>query len=268
MVHHPAVHLRLSLGSLRWGVSLSQRAADPAAAYPLVGREAETAAFAEAFHSAPPNGLLISLEGEADERQGKSPEVRRIRRVNGMSPELWTRVAEFSAHEVISPNEPLRLEGAGADVSMRIVSLFCPIGKGQRALIVSPPKAGKTMLLQQLAHAVSEFNPQVDLLVLLIDERPEEVTDMRRSVRGEVFGSSSDTDRGNQVRLAQLVLEYAKRKAEAGRDTVLPSFVIGLREGLEAALIVGIIAAFLRRQGRSDLLARVSQPPKKRTARR
>ncbi len=104
---------------------------------------------------------------------------------------------------------------------MRIVGLFCPIGKGQRALIVSPPKAGKTMLLQHLAHAVSEFNPKVDLLVLLIDERPEEVTELRRTIRGEVFASSSDTDRGNQVRLAQLVLEYAKRKAEAGKDVVL-----------------------------------------------
>jgi transcription termination factor Rho len=104
---------------------------------------------------------------------------------------------------------------------MRVVELFCPIGKGQRALIVSPPKAGKTMLLQQLAHAISTHNPGVELLVLLIDERPEEVTDMRRSITGEVFASSSDTDRGNQVRLAQLVLEYARRKVEAGKDSVI-----------------------------------------------
>ncbi len=162
-----------------------------------------------------------SVEGQAEERHGKSPEVRLISRINGMGPEQWKGVRDFSSHDVVSPNQPLKLEGPGANVAMRIVGLFCPIGKGQRALIVSPPKAGKTMLLQQLALAVSEFNPSVALLVLLIDERPEEVTDMRRSIRGEVFGSSSDTDRGNQVRLAQLVLEYAKRKAEAGSDVVL-----------------------------------------------
>ncbi|HEX9006734.1 MAG TPA: transcription termination factor Rho [Bacteroidota bacterium] len=161
------------------------------------------------------------LQGEAEERQGKSPEARRVTSVNGLEPEQWAQVQEFSTHEVVSPDQPLTLEGPGADVAMRILALFCPIGKGQRALIVSPPKAGKTMLLQHLAHAVSRFNPEADLLVLLIDERPEEVTEMRRTIRGEVFGSSSDTDRGNQVRLAQLVLEYAKRKAEAGKDVVL-----------------------------------------------
>jgi transcription termination factor Rho len=163
----------------------------------------------------------VFLEGEAEARNGRSPEVRQILRVNGCAPDEWKLLREFNAHDVVSPNEPLRLEGPGADVAMRIVSLFCPIGKGQRALIVSPPKAGKTMLLQQLAQAVSNLNPDVELLVLLIDERPEEVTDMRRSIRGQVFASSSDADRGNQVRLAQLTLEFAKRKAEAGKDVVL-----------------------------------------------
>jgi transcription termination factor Rho len=163
----------------------------------------------------------VIIEGTAQDRGGKSPEAVSVRTVNGLQPEAWKAVKEFSELEAISPTRPLKLEGPGANVSMRIVSLFCPVGRGQRALIVSPPKAGKTMLLQQLAHAVSEFNPDVDLSVLLIDERPEEVTEMRRTIRGEVFGSSSDTDRGNQVRLAQIVLEYAKRKVEAGRDVVL-----------------------------------------------
>ena len=104
---------------------------------------------------------------------------------------------------------------------MRIVDLFCPIGKGQRALIVSPPKAGKTMLMQQLAHAISRNHPAIELAVLLIDERPEEVTDMRRSIKGEVFASSSDSERGLHVRLAQLVLEYARRKVETGKDVVV-----------------------------------------------
>jgi transcription termination factor Rho len=138
------------------------------------------------------------------------------------------KVKEFSEHEVVSPNEVITLEGADASpagrlgkIPMRVVDLFCPVGKGQRALIVSPPKAGKTMLMQQLAHAISHNNPEIDLLVLLIDERPEEVTDMKRSITGQVFASSSDSERGAHVRLAQIVLEYAKRKVEVGKDVVI-----------------------------------------------
>ncbi len=163
----------------------------------------------------------VFLEGDAEEQRGKGPKVRSLSHVNGVTPEVWRGLLELSQHEPISPYEPLRLEGPGVDVSMRLVSLFCPIGKGQRALIVSPPKAGKTILLQQLAHAISTYNPTIDLIVLLVDERPEELTEMKRAIRGEVFGSSSDTERGNQVRLAQLVLEYAKRKVETGKDVVL-----------------------------------------------
>ena len=176
-----------------------------------------------------PPALMLSLnlrsgaylQGTALEKNGKSPEVTAVDSINGLSPAMWKGVPEFSRLEVVSPDETLQLEGPGCDRAMRVVELFCPIGKGQRALIVSPPKAGKTMLLQQLAHAVSTLNPGVELLVLLIDERPEEVTDMRRSITGEVFASSSDTDRGNQVRLAQLVLEYARRKVEVGKDAVI-----------------------------------------------
>lgn len=176
-----------------------------------------------------PSGLItrynlregVLVEGAMTEKHGKSPEVVSLTTVNGLMPEAWAGVREFSAHEVVSPNERLQLEGKGSHRAMRIVELFCPVGKGQRALIVSPPKAGKTMLMQQLAHAISLHNPEVDLLVLLIDERPEEVTDMRRSIKGEVFASSSDSERGLHVRLAQLVLEYARRKAETNRDVVL-----------------------------------------------
>src|SRR5512140_586453 len=164
-------------------------------------------------------GVLI--EGTAAERRGKSPEATQIDRVNGLEPARWATVREFSAHEAVTPSQPIRLEGRDSDRAMRVVDLFCPVGKGQRALIVSPPKAGKTMLLQQLAHAISYTNPEIDLLVLLIDERPEEVTDMRRSIKGQVFASSSDSERGSHVRLAQLVLEIAKRKVEAGKDVVV-----------------------------------------------
>ena len=163
----------------------------------------------------------VLLEATAETSPGKSPQVTALASVNGLTPDAWKSVKEFTAHEVVQPDEVIRLEGKGSDRAMRIVELFCPVGKGQRALIVSPPKAGKTMLMQQLAHAVSLHNPAIDLLVLLIDERPEEVTDMRRSIRGEVFASSSDSERGAHVRLAQLVLEYARRKAEAGRDVMI-----------------------------------------------
>ncbi len=166
------------------------------------------------------------LEGTATEKAPRRIEVETLERVNGLAPSAWNELKEFSEHEVISPDELIRLEGATGgsrlgDRPMRIVDLFCPIGKGQRALIVSPPKAGKTMLMQQLAHAISSRNPEIALCVLLIDERPEEVTDMRRSIKGEVFASSSDSERGSHVRLAQLVLEYARRKVETGKDVVL-----------------------------------------------
>ncbi|MCK5572840.1 MAG: transcription termination factor Rho [Bacteroidetes bacterium] len=163
----------------------------------------------------------VLLEASSRQIRGKSPQAVSLSKVNGRPPEEWARLKEFSFHEVISPTEWTRLEGKGNDRAMRVVDLFCPIGRGQRALIVSPPKAGKTMLLQQIAHAISTNHPDIDLAVLLIDERPEEITDMRRSIKGDVFASSSDTERGDQVRLAKLVLEYVKRKVETGRDVVL-----------------------------------------------
>jgi transcription termination factor Rho len=161
------------------------------------------------------------IEGTAQERVGKSPQLSALERVNGLPPEDWAALSEFSAHEVVSPDEWIRLEGKKNDPAMRVIDLFCPIGRGQRGLIVSPPKAGKTILIQQLAHAISTNYSDIDVVVLLIDERPEEVTDIKRRVRGQVFASSSDTDRGNQTRLAQLALEFAKRSVEARRDVVM-----------------------------------------------
>jgi transcription termination factor Rho len=164
-------------------------------------------------------GVLI--EGSAQERMGKSPQVTTVEHVNGLRAESWTNVEEFSAHDVISPDQWIKLEGRQNDPAMRIIDLFCPLGRGQRALIVSPPKAGKTMLIQQIAHAISGNYPDIKVVVLLIDERPEEVTDIRRGVKGQIFASSSDTERGDQTRLAQLVLEFAKRNVEGGRDVVM-----------------------------------------------
>ncbi len=161
------------------------------------------------------------IEGTAQERVGKSPQLTTLQRVNGLAPEEWAALKEFSGHEVVSPDEWIRLEGKKNDPAMRVIDLFCPIGRGQRGLIVSPPKAGKTILIQQLAHAISTNYSDIGVVVLLIDERPEEVTDIRRKVRGQVFASSSDTDRANQTRLAQLALEFAKRRVEAGDDVVM-----------------------------------------------
>ncbi len=148
-------------------------------------------------------------------------DVSEILTINGLNPGEWKQVEDFARRTAIDPNEQITLAGASNDVSMRVVDLLCPVGKGQRALIVSPPKAGKTMLMQQFAQAISTNHPEIDLIVLLVDERPEEVTDMRRTIRGEVFASSNDSDRDSHVRIAKLVLEYAKRKSETGRDVVL-----------------------------------------------
>jgi len=119
------------------------------------------------------------------------------------------------------PNEKLSLEHATKNFSTRIIDLLCPIGKGQRCLIVSPPRAGKTVLLQDIAHAIEANHPEVYLIVLLIDERPEEVTDMARSVKGEVISSTFDEPAARHVQVAEMVIEKAKRLVEHGRDVVI-----------------------------------------------
>lgn len=169
------------------------------------------------FHLRP--GVII--EGTVISAANGKPQVDSIERINNVKPERWMRMIEFSQHTVVNPAEQLKLEGPGNDPAMRIIDLISPIGKGQRGLIVAPPRSGKTMLLQQMAHAISTNYPVVDLIVLLVDERPEEVTDIRRAVKGLVFASSHDDDRQSHTRLAQLALEYAKRRAELGRDVVI-----------------------------------------------
>ena len=130
-------------------------------------------------------------------------------------------VTPFENLTVVYPDERFLLEVATDDYEMRVMDLFCPLGMGQRALIVSPPRAGKTVLLQKLADAVAHNSPHVDIVVLLVDERPEEVTNMRRSVRGEVIASTFDKPAANHVRVAELVMEKVKRMVEFGRDVVL-----------------------------------------------
>ena len=157
----------------------------------------------------------------AAKRGHHGSEVTDIHKINELDADTWVNIEEFSRRTAVDPTERIKLTTSPSNVSMRVVDLLCPIGKGQRALIVAPPRSGKTVLMQQFAASISENHPEIDLMVLLVDERPEEVTDMRRTIRGKVFASSSDSDRESHVRLARLVLEYAKRKAETGKDVVL-----------------------------------------------
>ena len=141
--------------------------------------------------------------------------------VNMLDPEKALNRPFFDDLTPIYPNKRLRLEVGPKEVAMRLMDIIAPLGKGQRGLIVSPPKAGKTTVLKKIANSMSVNHPEVDLIVLLVDERPEEVTDMRRSVNGEVVSSTFDQPPENHVRVADLVLERAKRLVEHGRDVVL-----------------------------------------------
>ncbi len=145
----------------------------------------------------------------------------RVEAVNGVSPEKIRERTLFDNLTPLYPMERIKLETAPGDYSMRIVDLFAPIGKGQRGLIVSPPKSGKTVLLQQMANSISRNHPEVTLMILLIDERPEEVTDMQRSVQAEVIASTFDEAPERHVQVSNMVIEKAKRLVEVGQDVVI-----------------------------------------------
>ena len=145
----------------------------------------------------------------------------RVYTVNGVDPDAARRRPHFGDLTPIHPIDLLNLESDPKNLSQRLVNLVNPIGKGQRALIVSPPKAGKTMLLKNIANGISENYPEVLLMVALIGERPEEVTDMRRSVKGEVISSTFDEPTENHTHVAEMALEIAKRQVETGRDVVI-----------------------------------------------
>ena len=145
----------------------------------------------------------------------------RVEAVNGIDPEEAKRRPQFESLTPIFPNRRIEIETDAGELSQRMVALFTPIGRGQRGLIVSPPKAGKTMLLQSIAHGITANNPDIHLMVLLIGERPEEVTDMRRSVHGEVIASTFDEPVEDHTRVAEAGLERAKRLVESGTDVVI-----------------------------------------------
>ncbi|MGG7209109.1 transcription termination factor Rho [Clostridium baratii] len=145
-----------------------------------------------------------------------------LEKVNDENPENAVKRIPFEKLTPIYPKERIRLEGNGQnDLSTRLMDIICPIGKGQRGMIVAPPKAGKTTLLKQLAQNISKNCPEVKLIVLLIDERPEEVTDMQRSINGEVVYSTFDEEPQNHERVAQMILEHGKRRVEQGQDVVI-----------------------------------------------
>ena len=152
----------------------------------------------------------------------KFPALIRIDSVSGLAPDEARNRPRFEDLTPLFPDEKLRLETSGAaEVTTRIIDLLSPIGKGQRGLIVSPPKAGKTTILKQIAHSIEANNPEVHLIVLLVDERPEEVTDMRRSVKGEVVASTFDRPSDEHTAIAELTIDRAKRLVEVGRDVVI-----------------------------------------------
>ena len=166
-----------------------------------------------------------SIEGQIRSPREKEGEryfaLLKVNSVNYDPPEVLKTKIHFDNLTALYPDERVKLETKSGALSTRIMELFCPVGKGQRALIVAPPRTGKTILLQNIANAITENHPEIILLVLLIDERPEEVTDMARSVKGEVVSSTFDEPAQRHVQVADMVIEKAKRLVEHKRDVVI-----------------------------------------------
>ncbi|HYS42068.1 MAG TPA: transcription termination factor Rho, partial [Pseudonocardiaceae bacterium] len=165
-------------------------------------------------------GVVRQPRDGEQQRQKFNPLVR-VDKINGLDPDQVKDRPEFTKLTPLYPNERLRLETESHILTTRVIDLVMPVGKGQRALIVSPPKAGKTMVLQSIANAITTNNPECHLMVVLVDERPEEVTDMQRSVRGEVIASTFDRPPSDHTSVAELSIERAKRLVEMGHDVVV-----------------------------------------------
>jgi len=172
--------------------------------------------------------LFNLREGDFIEGQIRPPKenenyfaLLKVESVNGENPEKARQRTLFENLTPLYPHERITLENSPSNISCRIIDLIAPIGKGQRGLIVSPPKAGKTILLQRIANSITTNHPKINLIILLVDERPEEVTDMQRSVKGEVVFSTFDEQPKHHTRVAELVLEKAKRLVEQKQDVVI-----------------------------------------------
>ena len=170
-------------------------------------------------------GDTVFAQIRAPRENEKSAAVVRVLTVNGEEPKMAKIRAPFDTLTPLFPNERLHLEivedDKPSDLSTRVVDLYCPIGKGQRSLIVAPPRTGKTVLMQKIANAITANHPEVTLIVLLVDERPEEVTDMRRNVKAEVIASTFDEQAQHHVQVAEMVIEKAKRLVEYKKDVVI-----------------------------------------------
>ncbi len=163
------------------------------------------------------------VAGTAYPAEGKfpNPKMKFIEKVDGLEIDERRHKMDFNSLTTVSPDEHLKMEMKDGRMTTRTVDLFCPIGKGTRGLIVAPPRTGKTTLLRDMALGVLENNPECHVMILLVDERPEEVTDFKRSVPAEIWASSNDEQLDNHIRVADLCIERAKRLVEAGRDVVL-----------------------------------------------
>ena len=166
-------------------------------------------------------GDMIKGQVRPPKESEKYPALTKLMSVNGKSLEESRGRKNFRDLVPVYPDERLRLEHSEKEITARVIDLVAPIGKGQRGLIVSPPKAGKTTVLKDIAASISANNPEVHLMCLLVDERPEEVTDMQRSIKGEVVSSTFDMPADNHIAVAELVMERAKRLVEAGFDVVI-----------------------------------------------
>ena len=167
------------------------------------------------------NGDIVTGQVRPPKDQERYYALIKIEAVNSLPPEESKKRPLFENLTPLYPTEQLKLEYREKGLTGRMMDLFCPIGKGQRGLIVAPPRSGKTELLKEIAHGITTNHPEVDLMVLLVDERPEEVTDMERSVKGEVYSSTFDMPAKNHVKVAEMVIEKAKRRVELGRDVVI-----------------------------------------------
>jgi len=171
-------------------------------------------------HHLRPGDELTGVAGPATGKQKLDP-LLRVESVQGLAPDDALRRPEFGKLVSLHPTERLRLETEPHQLTTRVIDLLMPVGKGQRALIVAPPKAGKTVVLQEIANAIAANNPECHIMMVLVGERPEEVTDLRRSVKGEVIASTFDRPPADHTAVAELAVERAKRLAEQGRDVVI-----------------------------------------------
>ncbi len=173
-------------------------------------------------HSGLRTGLFIEGKVAPPTKRKGGPKLEEISKVNGKPAEEYTDIIPFNEMTVVDPHPQLKLETPGGPIEMRVLDLICPIGKGQRGLIVAPPRSGKTILLQQIANAVTTNNPECHVFILLVDERPEEVTDFKRKcTKAEIVASNNDQELANHIRVAEFTIERAKRMAEFGQDVVV-----------------------------------------------